>query len=134
MIRRLLTAIGIGLAAFSASAELTWGSASAVGTAESTSGANPYVGLVDRGDGTFALVFTNAQETTFTFNSPWKVKEFLVVGGGGAGGFKASGAAGGHSTLSLGDVCLYRVRPRALGRTPRPSRSRSPRAAEEERS
>ena len=58
---------------------------------------DPNVGLIDRGDGTYALVFTNAQTTTFTFNSPWLVEEILVVGGGGAGGGDcgAGGGAGG---------------------------------------
>lgn len=63
----------------------------------------PNVGLIARGDGTYALVFTNAQTTTFTFNSMWTVKEFLVVGGGGAGGGNGGGGGGGGGVIYFGN-------------------------------
>ena len=92
--------VALLLAGLSFSAQAVLGAdLSAVGSAVSSSGANPYVGLIDRGDGSFALIFTNAQETTFTFNSPWTVKEFLVVGGGGAGGGNGGGGGGGGGVI-----------------------------------
>ena len=60
---------------------------------------DPNVGLINRGDGTYALVFSNAQNTTFTFNSMWTVKEFLVVGGGGAGGGNGGSGGGGGGVI-----------------------------------
>lgn len=63
----------------------------------------PNVELRDRGlgDGTYALIFTNAQTTTFTFNSSWKIKEFLVVGGGGGGGSNCGSGGGGGGVIYL---------------------------------
>lgn len=75
----------------------------------------PNVGLIARGDGTYALVFTNAQTTTFTFNSHWIVKEFLVVGGGGAGGGNGGAGGGGGglvwftNTLLAADAAQYDI-------------------------
>ena len=64
------------------------------------------VGLVDRGDGTYALVFTNTEATTFTFNSDWALKEFLVVGGGGAGGGNGGAGGGGGGVIWYTDALL----------------------------
>lgn len=66
----------------------------------------PNVGLIASGDRTYALVFTNAQTTAFTFNSPWRVKEFLVVGGGGAGGGNGGSGGGGGGVIWYTDSLL----------------------------
>ena len=77
---------------------------------------DPNVELLDREDGTYALVFKSAfmtkkwgeadYSTTFTFNSPWAVKEFLVVGGGGAGGGNGGAGGGGGGVIYFTDKLL----------------------------
>ena len=62
---------------------------------------DPNAYLIDRKDGTYALVFTNVQTTAFTFKRQFFITEALVVGGGGSGGGNcgAGGGAGGFVYL-----------------------------------
>ena len=78
---------------------LVTGLAGAVGISDISTTDDPSVTLIDRKDGSYALVFTNAQTTTFTFNSDWTVTEFLVVGGGGAGGGNGGAGGGGGGVI-----------------------------------
>ena len=97
--RVLLSAAALLLSGlpFGAFAETTTQTFANVGTAEISGDAG--VELINRGNDTYALVFTNAQTTTFTFNSDWTVTEFLVVGGGGAGGGNGGAGGGGGGVI-----------------------------------